>query len=76
MSNPLDPVRIAFDKAVGPFRKRQKIMAELKESEIGKDLRAKLVKEASQLEAEWVDALLELGKAVEACPVLAEKKGA
>jgi len=74
MSNPLDPVRIAFDKAVGPFRKRQKIMAELKESEVGKELRAKLVNEASQLDAEWVEALVELGKALEACPVLGAKK--
>jgi hypothetical protein len=74
MSNPLDPVRIAFDKAVGPFRKRQKIMAELKESEAGKELRAKLVNEASQLDAEWVEALVELGKALEACPVIGQKK--
>ncbi|MBI5572708.1 MAG: hypothetical protein HY914_22380 [Desulfomonile tiedjei] len=76
MSNPLDPVRRAFDKAVGPFRKRQKIMAELKESEVGKDLRAKMVQEASVLDAEWVEALVELGKAMEACSAIGEKKGA
>ncbi len=74
MSNPLDPVRLAFDKAVGPFRKRQKIMAELKEPEVGKDLRARLVKEASQLEAEWLEALVDLGKAVAACPAIGGKK--
>ena len=39
MSNPLDPVRIAFDKAVGPYRKRQKMMADLKEADVGKEHR-------------------------------------
>jgi len=74
MKNPLDPVRIAFDKAVGPYRKRHKLMAELKEADIGKAQRAKFVKESAQLEAEWVEALLVLWKAMEECSVLREKK--
>ena len=51
MSNPLDPVRIAFDKAVGPYRKRQKLMVDLKEADVGKDRRAQFVKESAQLDA-------------------------
>jgi len=76
MSNPLDRVRIAFDKAVGPHRKRQNLIAELKESEVGKTRRAQLVKEAAQLESEWADALIVLWKAMEESSVLREKKGA
>lgn len=73
MSNPLDPVRIAFDKAVGPHRKRQKLMAELKEPDVGKEHRAQLVKESAELEAEWLDALIELWKAMDQCSVLQKK---
>ena len=40
MSNPLDPVRAAFDKAVGPHRKRQVLIDELKEPDVGKERRA------------------------------------
>ncbi len=76
MSNPLDPVRIAFDKAVGPFRKRHKLMADLKEPDVGKERRAQLVKEAAQLDAEWIEALVGLWKSMEECSVLREKKDA
>jgi hypothetical protein len=76
MSNPLDPVRISFDKAVGPYRKRYKLMADLKEADVGKERRAQLVKEAAQLEAEWVEALVGLWKAMDECSVLREKKDA
>jgi len=73
MSNPLDPVRIAFDKAVGPYRKRQKLMLELRESDVGKSRRAKLVDESAQLEAEWVEALVRLWKAMDQCSVFRGK---
>ena len=73
MSNPLDPVRIAFDKAVGPYRKRQKLMAELREPDVGKNRRAELVDESAQLEAEWVEALVGLWKAMDQCSVLRGK---
>jgi len=76
MSNPLDSVRTAFDKAVGPHRKRQNLMAQLKEPDVGKDRRAQLVKEAAQLESEWIDALIGLWKAMEESSVLRGKKGA
>ena len=71
MSNPLDPV--AFDKAVGPYRKRQKLMAELKEVDVGKDRRAQFVKESAQLDAEWVGALVGLRKIMDECSVLRDK---
>jgi hypothetical protein len=73
MSNPLDPVRIAFDKAVGPHLKRQNLMADLKEADIGKERRAQFVKESTQLDAEWVEALIGLRKVMDECPVLREK---
>ena len=73
MSNPLDPVRIAFDKAVGPYRKRQKLMADLREPDVGKNRRAKLVDESAQLEVEWVEALVGLWKAMDQCSVLRGK---
>ena len=75
MSNPLDQVRIAFDKAVGPHRKRQKLMAELKEPDVGKEHRAQLVKESAELDAEWLDTLVELWKAMDQCSVLQKKLG-
>jgi len=76
MSSPLDPVRIAFDKAVGPYRKRQKMMADLKESDVGKERRAQLVKESAQLDADWLEALVGLWEAMDKCSVLREKMGA
>ncbi len=75
MSNPLDPVRSAFDKAVGPHRKRQKLRAELKEADVGEERRAQLVKESEQLNAEWVEALVVLWKAMNQCSVFREKLG-
>jgi hypothetical protein len=75
MKNPLDPVRIAFDKAVGPYRKRHELMSELKETDVGKERREQYVKESAELEAEWVEALIELWKVMEECSVLIEKKG-
>ncbi len=75
MSNPLDPVRIAFDKAVGPHRKRQKLVTELKEPDVGKEHRAQLVKELTELDTEWLDALVELWKAMDQCSVLRQKLG-
>ncbi|MCL5126252.1 MAG: hypothetical protein M1511_17480 [Deltaproteobacteria bacterium] len=76
MSNPLDPVRIAFDKAVGPHQKRQNLIAILKEEDVGKDRRAQIVKETSQLDAEWVAALIELRKVMDDCSALRQKKDA
>jgi len=76
MSNPLDPVRIAFDKAVGPYQKRQNLIAILKEEDVGKDRRAELVKESAQLEAEWVEALIGLRKVMDESSVLREKMDA
>ncbi len=73
MSNPLEPVRIAFDKAVGPHRKRQKLVTELKETDVGKGRRSQLVKESEELDAEWLEALLGLWKAMDQCSVLKEK---
>jgi hypothetical protein len=57
MSDPLDPVRIAFEKAEGPYRKRQKLMVDLKEADVGKDrLEQEIVK------GRWVlGRLLKLG---------------
>ncbi len=75
MSNPLDPVRVAFDKAVGPHRKRQKLVTELKETDVAKTRRAQLVKETTELDAEWLDALVGLWKAMDQCSVLKEKLG-
>jgi hypothetical protein len=75
MSNPLDPVRIAFEKAVGPHRKRQKSVTELKEADVGKARRAQLVKETTELDEEWLEALVGLWKAMDQCSVLKEKLG-
>jgi hypothetical protein len=76
VSSPLDPVRIAFDKAVGPYRKRQKMMADLKEADVGKERRAQLVKESAQLDVDWVEALVGLWKAMGECSTLQKKIGA
>ncbi|MHB8205546.1 MAG: hypothetical protein ACYDHG_17835 [Desulfomonilaceae bacterium] len=76
MSNPLDPVRIAFDKAVGPHQKRHTLVAILKEEDVAKDRRAQIVKESAQLDSEWVEALVRLRKVMDECPVLREKMDA
>ncbi len=76
MSNPLDPVRIAFDKAVGPYQKRRNLREILKEENIGKERRAQLVKESTELDAHWVAALVELGKVMAECSVITDKKDA
>lgn len=70
MNNPLDPVRIAFEKAVGPHQKRRNLIAILKEEDVGKGRRAEIVKESAQLDLEWVAALVELKKVMDECPVL------
>ena len=70
MSNPLDPVRIAFDKAVGPYQKRQNWITVLKEEDVGKERRAVIVKELAELDEEWVEALVGLKKVMDECSVL------
>lgn len=75
MSNPLDPVRAVFNKAVGPFKKRQQLITEMKESDLGKERRANMVKESAELDAEWVEALHQLRKAMDECPTLQPKQG-
>ena len=76
MSNPLDPVRIAFEKAVGPHQQRRNLIAVLKEEDVGKDRRAQIVKETAQLDTEWVAALVELRKVMDECPVIRGKQDA
>ncbi len=73
MGNPLDPIRIALDKALGPFTRRQKLIQELREPDVGKEHRAKLVEESAQLEAEWVEALVGLWNAMGQCSVVRAK---
>lgn len=75
MSNPLDSVRTAFDKAVGPYLKRQKIISELKESDVGKERRAQLAAESKRLDEEWVAALIELGKTMNSNQVFQGRLG-
>lgn len=70
MSNPLDPVRIGFDKAVGPYQKRQNWITVLKEEDVGKERRAEIVKELAELDEEWVKALVGLKKVMDECSVL------
>jgi histidinol dehydrogenase len=67
MDPALENVRKAFDKAVGPFRKRQEIMRELKEPDVAKVRRAELVKEAEQLDEQWVQAMQEVQRQMAAC---------
>jgi hypothetical protein len=64
MSDQLEPVRAAFEKAIGPFRKRQKILEQLKEPDVGKTRRSSLATEAVDLEKEWTAALMALTKAM------------
>lgn len=73
MANPLDPVRSAFEKAVGPHRKRQNLIVELKEADVAKERRAQIVKETEKLDAEWLEALVELWKSMESCPTIQDK---
>lgn len=72
MSNPLDQVRTAFDKAMAPHRKRQALIEELKEPDVGKERRAHLVEESKQLEKEWIGALIDLRKSMDQCAILQE----
>ena len=69
MSTPLDPVRIAFDKAVGPYQKRHNWIAVLKEEDVGKERRAEIVKELVELDQEWLEALIGFRKAINECSV-------
>jgi hypothetical protein len=73
MSNPLDPVRIAFEKAVGPHRKRLNLMSQLKEPDVTKTRRAELVKESEALEAEWLTDMIALWKAMDQCAAFQAK---
>ncbi len=73
MRNPLDALRTAFDKAVGPFVKRQKIMAELKEPDVGKERRAQLVNESKQLDEEWLRELIKLRKIMDTSQAFQER---
>jgi hypothetical protein len=73
MSDPFEPVRKAFESARGPFRKRQTIMDELKESDVGKGRRTQLVKEAADMDDQWRAALVGLYKAMSDCPPFMEE---
>lgn len=64
MHDPLEQVRVVFEKAIGPYNKRQKIMDELKEPDVGKNKRARLVEEAAEIEKQWEQALADLKKAL------------
>jgi hypothetical protein len=70
MSDPLEPVRVVFEKAIGPYNKRLRIMSELKEPDVGKSKRAKLVEEAAEIEKQWKEALAALRKALNECPAI------
>jgi hypothetical protein len=72
MSDSMEPVRKAFEKARGPFRKRQAIMDDLKESDVGKARRSELAKEAADLDAQWQQALMALYKAMTECAAFME----
>jgi len=74
MSDPLDQVRVVFEKAIGPYNKRQKIKEELKEPDVGKSKRARLVAEAAEIDAQWKASLEELKKALNECPLLEPNK--
>lgn len=68
MSEHLEPVRAAFEKAIGPFRKRQKILEQLKEPDVGKGLRSSLAGEAVTLDNDWKNALIALRLAMNESP--------
>lgn len=70
MSDPLEQVRVVFEKAIGPYNKRQKIMDELKEPDVGKSKRAKLVEEAAEIDKQWKLALVDLHKALNECSAI------
>ena len=63
---------LAFDKAMAPHRKRQALIEELKEPDVGKERRAHLVEESKQLEKEWIGALIDLRKSMDQCAILQE----
>ena len=69
MSDPLDQVRVVFEKAIGPYNKRQKIKDELKEPDVGKSKRARLVAEAAEIDAQWKVSLEDLRKSLNECPL-------
>jgi hypothetical protein len=73
MSDPLDQIRVVFEKAIGPYNKRQKIKDELKEPDVGKSKRARLVAEAAEVDAQWKAALDDLQKALNECPAFQTK---
>ena len=60
----------------GLTSKRQNLIAVLKEEDVGKERRAQMVKESTQLDAEWVAALVELRRVMDECSVLLDKKDA
>lgn len=76
MKDQLSAVRDAFEKAMGPFRKRQKIVEDLKEPDLRKTRRAELVVEAAELDEEWKAALIELRKAMETSQAFPESETA
>ncbi len=73
MSDPLDQVRVVFEKAIGPYNKWQKIKDELKEPDVGKSKRARLVEEAKEIDAQWKIALEDLRKVLNECQLLQPK---
>jgi|GEM_PF-1643056 len=74
MVGELEPVRKAFEKAMGPFRKRKTILEVLKEAEVGKGRRSVLAEEAAGLDKQWVEAVEELRQAIAACPLFSTQK--
>jgi hypothetical protein len=70
MTDPLEQVRVVFEKAIGPYNKRQKIMDELKEPDVGKSKRARLVEEAAEIDKQWKLALVDLHKALNECSAI------
>jgi hypothetical protein len=55
MSNPLDPVRIALNKAVEPNRKGRMLVGDLKEADLSKDPQPQTVKKYVQGGTERVE---------------------
>ena len=70
MNDPLEQVRVVFEKAIGPYNKRQRIIDELKEGDVGKSKRAKLVEEAGEIDKQWRLALVDLQKALNECSAI------
>jgi hypothetical protein len=74
MVKELESVRTAFERAMGPFRKRKTILEVLKEAEVGKGRRSVLAEEAAGLDKQWVEAVEELRRAIDACPQFSSQK--